>query len=89
MTDILCIEVDAVGETGRTPLAPEGPFSLLARTGRWAVLRDEGLDRIKLSDETKRQIRADRKAFLLPDAFTDFFGPAMELDDDQDHVVRV
>ncbi len=89
MNDILCIEVDAVATTDRPPLAPEGPFSQLSKTGRWALMRDEALDLLKMDDATKSQIRASRKVFMPPEAFTDFFGPAKEGASNEDQHVWV
>ena len=82
MSDILFIEVDAVAKTGRPPIASEGPWSQLSRTGRWSMMRSEGLDLLKMDEATKAQIRASGKVFLPPDAFDDFFGKDQEAPDD-------
>ena len=84
MNEILCLEVDLVANTARPPLTKTGPMSLLSRTGRWALLKEEGLDLLKMTPEQKDEVLKCRKAVLMPDAFTDFFGPPMEFDDAQD-----
>jgi hypothetical protein len=84
LSDILCLEVDLVEKTGRSPLTDTGPLSLLSRTGRWCLLKEEGLGLLKMTPEQKSAVLQTRKAILMPDAFTDFFGPPMEFDDDQD-----
>ncbi len=64
-------------------------MALFGRTGRWAFMRPEAVDRIPCPPETKAAIRASRKAFLLRDAFIDFFRQETEPPDDQDHDVRL
>ena len=89
MSDVTCIEVALLVEGGSPPIAAEGPMSLFCRTGRWTVLRAEGLDLLPLDEGMKRQVRASGQMWLEEAAYNDFFGNAMEGENDPDQNVRL
>ena len=64
-------------------------MSLFGRTGRWTVMRGAALDLLPLDEAMKAQVRQSGQMWLDEAAYQDFFGKAMEGDDDQNNELRV
>jgi hypothetical protein len=91
MIGVTCVEIDSVAKVRRPPLQDAGPLSLIAPTGRWAVISSESVDRLPLQEQQKVSVRAAKRALLDPQVFAMLFGekPKEGMNDDQGHELRL